>query len=93
MTICDGCGKEVGNLYCGRCRAKIEEKTKVKPDKLIPLLFWDTEENCYRFGCTCSGCPCNQDGVCGMKNLEPLGMLKTRMHPFDGDNIIHQACG
>jgi len=93
MTKCDGCGKEVGKLYCGHCRAKIEKKTKVECKSLIPLIYWDNIAKGYRFGCTCLQCPCNHNGICGVLNKEPLETLSLRFHEFDGDNIIRQVCG
>lgn len=98
MTKCDGCDKEAGNLFCGRCREKLELKMKMgkeKREKLIPLLYWDSIAKLYRFGCTCLKCPCNTGGVCGAGNHETLKLLFERgaIHEFDGDNIIKQVCG
>jgi len=96
MTKCDGCGNEVGKLYCGHCREIVEkkyEKFKPSPKKLVALLLWDVEKKAYRMGCQCILCPCNQNGVCGVVNKETLEMLMLRMHEFDGDNIIRQVCG
>lgn len=98
MTRCDGCREEVGNLFCGKCREKIELKVKISDEnleKLIPLLFWDPEKKAYRFGCTCLGCPCNAGGICGAETHDSLETLFERnaIHEFDGDNIIKQVCG
>lgn len=91
MTKCDSCGKEVGNLYCGNCRKKIEKETlKTKFGKLLPLLFYDIENKQYVIGCYCVGCPCNNNGLCRTKHLKlPVKFL----HEFDGNNIVHQVCG
>lgn len=91
MTKCDRCGEEVGNLFCAKCRAQIEGKTaKIELGELFPLILWDKDNECYVFGCTVKGCPCNNNGLCATrhKNL-PKGLL----HEFDGDNIIRQLCG
>jgi hypothetical protein len=94
LTKCDGCGKEVGKLYCAKCRAKIKKKTKkeLKDVKLIPVLFFDVENNCYRAGCTVHGCPCNHGGVCSTRMLS-IEFIKHILHEFDGDNIVQQVCG
>ena len=91
MTECDGCGKEVGNLYCAKCRAKLEGKTaKVKFGTLIPLIYYDKENELYVFGCTVKGCPCNKDGLCATRHKY---LPKELLHEFDGDNIVQQLCG
>ena len=93
MTKCDGCGKEVGKLYCAKCRAKIERKTQRKRfGKLIPLLWYDKEHRCYYAGCTVIGCPCNAGGICTTAHLT-IESIKAVLHEFDGDNIIQQVCG
>ncbi|RLD10438.1 MAG: hypothetical protein DRI44_06085 [Chlamydiae bacterium] len=89
MTKCDKCGKEVGPLFCGHCRAEIK-KIKFNPGKLIPLLYYDTENKRYVVGCTCVECPWNRDGKC-ITTHEKLPV--HLFHEFDGDNIIHQVCG
>jgi len=95
MTKCDKCGEEAGNLFCGNCRGKVEKKYRKKLPKLFPLLYWDEENKCYRFGCKCLGCPCNNNGVCGSIEQNSLEMLfkVDRIHEFDEDNIIRQVCG
>ena len=98
MTKCDGCGNEVGNLFCGHCRAKLELKMKLgeeELEKLIPLLYYDPKQKAYRFGCTCLKCPCNAGGVCGAGNHQTLKSLfeLDKIHEFDGDNILRQVCG
>lgn len=94
MTKCDRCGKEVGKLFCAKCRGEIEGITKfvvpANTKKLIPLLFWDPEKKHYIFGCTVKGCPCNRNGLCGTRHLT---LPKNVLHEFDGDNIIQQVCG
>jgi len=93
MTKCDRCGREVGALYCGKCRAEIE---KIEPTlsfkRMIPLLFYDKVNKCYRFGCTVEQCPCNRGGVCVTAHLT-IDSVKAIMHEFDGDNIAQQHCG
>jgi len=91
MTKCDGCGKEVGKLYCGKCRDKIE-KTKREIDSavIVPLLFYDRQTKTYLFACRVRGCPCNNNGIC---KTEHKFLPKQILHEFDGDNIIQQVCG
>jgi len=91
MTKCDECGKEVGKLYCAKCRAK---KAGMDPQihfkGLIPLLYWDPVKKRYLFGCTVALCPNNRDGFCVSEHFKlPIEFL----HEFDGDNIIKQMCG
>lgn len=99
MTRCDKCGKEVGNLYCAKCRAEIIKKTsEVKFGRLIPLLFYDTKLKRYVLGYTVKGCSCNQwnihfnIGLCSTTAIFLEG-TKQLLHEFDGDNIIQQVCG
>ena len=88
---CSRCGKEVGDLFCAKCKAEIEgQQPNIEFDKLFPLVYWDKENKQYLFGCTVHGCPCNQGGVCTTKHVTlPIHSL----HEFDGDNIIQQHCG
>jgi hypothetical protein len=94
MTKCDGCGKEVGTLYCGKCRDKIRKKgiSKEIQDKLIPLLYWNPINKTYVIGCTVTGCPCNTNGFCSGEIID-INQLKIILHEFDGDNCVHQFCG
>lgn len=91
---CAKCGKEVGPLYCAKCRAQIEERTEaeLKGAKLIPVLYYDVANKCYRAGCTVIGCPFNFNGVCSTRILK-LDFLKPILHEFDGDNVVQQFCG
>jgi hypothetical protein len=91
MTKCDKRNKEVGNLYCAKCRAKIEGRdAHIHFEGLIPLLYYDPEKKRYLLGCTVKGCPCNHNGIC---KTEHLHLPKNLLHEFDGDNIIQQVCG
>lgn len=93
MSKCDRCGKEVGNLYCGKCRAEIQsaEKTHVPSDDLMILVAYDRKTKLYRFGCTVTECPCNmKNGWC---SKAPLFLDKKLIHEFDGDNAVKQWCG
>lgn len=93
MTRCDGCGEEVGNLFCGKCRQKVEASlANLSKQKMLPLLYYDTETRLYHAGCTVVKCPCNRDGVCKTGHLF-LSLMKTLFHEFDGDNCVQQACG
>jgi hypothetical protein len=85
MTVCDKCGKESGNLFCGKCRAEIKRR-----HTLIPLLFFDTEKNGYRAGCSVIECPANENGVCISVRLS---LREITFHEYDGDNCIRQVCG
>ena len=88
---CAKCGKEVGNLFCAKCKAEIEgTQPKIETGKLFPLIYWDAEHKLYLFGCTVRGCPCNHGGICITKHLL---FPKNLLHDFDGDNIIQQNCG
>jgi len=88
---CAKCGKEVGDLFCAKCRAKVEGKEpNLKIEGLFPLIFWDVVNKRYVFRCTVVGCPCNRNGLCASTHLKiPMCLL----HEFDGDNIIKQLCG
>lgn len=88
---CGKCQKEVGKLFCAKCRAKIEGKDPhIHFKGLIPLLYYDSEKKRYLFGCTVAGCPNNRKGICVSEHFSlPLGFF----HEFDGDNIIKQMCG
>jgi len=85
MTRCDRCGKESGNLFCGKCRAEI-----LKRHNLIPLLFYDKEQGGYRAGCSVLDCPANENGVCISVNAK---IEDISFHEYDGDNCIRQVCG
>ncbi len=99
MTHCDKCGEEVGQLLCGNCREEMEEKYEDVETDLVPLLCYDKETECYRFGCTCRECPSNKP----VDELDKFGVgvymsahsfiPKPLLHEFDGDNIINQVCG
>ena len=93
MTICDKCKKEVGNLFCGNCREAEKRKSLEKRfGDLIPLLYWDKDNKQYVVGCLCVGCPWNNAGKCVTTHLF-IKSIQNLLHEFDGDNIIHQACG
>jgi len=81
------CGKEVGPLYCAKCRAKLK-----RSHDLIPVLFYDKQKKGYRAGCTCVECPLNENGVCRQVYPTLESLIKV-LHEFDGDNIVHQMCG
>jgi len=83
--ICCRCGEESGNLFCGKCRAEINNR-----HNLIPLLFWDKGKEGYRAGCSVIGCPNNENGICisVMKNIDLISF-----HEYDGDNCVRQVCG
>lgn len=95
--ICAKCGRESGELYCGKCREDIRRVAEVSAPKdaksLVPLLAFDSTEKVYRFGCTVVGCPLNcRDGWCSRKVPESAFNL-IKFHPFDGDNCVTQFCG
>lgn len=94
MTECDRCKKESGNLFCGKCRAKVRKEANLKAHKetedLLPLIYWDKREGAYRFGCTVRECPANIDGICCTPALS-FDMME--LHEFDGDNCVKQVCG
>jgi hypothetical protein len=85
MSLCDKCGKEAGNLFCGFCRAEI-----LKRHNLVPLLYYDKDKKGYRAGCSCYECPANEQGICITVafNLDQLSL-----HEYDGVNCIKQVCG
>lgn len=85
MTKCDKCGNEAGNLFCGKCRDEIHKR-----HNLIPLLFYDKEKRGYRAGCSVSGCPNNENGVCIAVNMN---INQIYFHEYDGDNCVRQVCG
>lgn len=99
MSKCDRCGKESGNLYCGKCRKEIEQREQggehIPSEDLVILLAYDRQTKMYRYGCTVTECPCN------MKNHEDWGWCskaspfldKNMLHEFDGDNSVKQWCG
>jgi hypothetical protein len=91
---CARCGKEVGPLYCAKCRAELEGESRkeIESAELIPLLYYDVKNKCYRAGCTVHGCPCNHNGVCSTRILS-IDYVKNILHEFDGDNIVQQYCG
>ena len=84
--LCAKCGKESGNLYCGKCRAEIR-----KSHTLIPVLFYDKERKGFRAGCSVVDCPCNENGVCS--STLSLDTVKFVMHEYDGDNCVKLPCG
>jgi hypothetical protein len=94
MTVCDRCGKEVGNLYCGKCRAEIKRKScdspTLTPD-MIPVLYYDTKTKLYVPSCTVLECPCNDRGHCSSKIT--LDTFIAICHDYDGDNCVKQVCG
>ena len=94
MTTCDGCKKEVGNLYCGNCREIIKHRGLPKEAKgdLIPLLYWNKKTKRYVIGCYCRECPCNRDGFCSGE-LVDIESVKRGLHEFDNDNSFTQFCG
>ena len=85
MTECDKCGKEVGNLFCGHCRAEIHKR-----HTLLPLLFYDKDKKGYRAGCTCIECPANENGVCITIHMH---IDEVCFHDYDGDNCVKILCG
>lgn len=93
MSKCDRCGKEVGNLYCGKCRAEIKITTKshIPSDALMILLAYDHKRKLYWYGCTVDECPCHmKNGWCS--KATPF-LDKKMIHEFDGDNAVKQWCG
>jgi len=85
MSICDKCGKESGNLFCGKCRAEIHKRHTP-----IPLLFYDTGKKGYRAGCSVRECPANENGVC-ISVHENIDLIT--FHEYDGDNCVRVVCG
>jgi hypothetical protein len=91
--ICPSCNKEVGPIYCSKCRdAKKKASNSITFDKLIPVLYYDQKTKRYHPGCTVSSCPCNNNGVCVTGDLF-INLFKNKMHDYDGDNFVHQGCG
>jgi hypothetical protein len=91
--ICPGCKKEVGNIYCAKCKEEIKTHSlTIKFDALIPVLYYDKKTKLYHPGCTVSGCPCNVEGVCVTGDLF-INLFKNKMNDYDGDNCVHQGCG
>lgn len=95
--ICANCGQESGDLYCGKCRVKIQRIAEMDAPKdakaLIPLLAFDPIDKVYRFGCTVVGCPYNsRDGWC-LRKIPDFMFNTIKFHPFDGDNCVRQFCG
>jgi|WetSurMetagenome_2_1015567.scaffolds.fasta_scaffold73509_5 hypothetical protein len=94
MTRCDRCGKESGNLYCGKCREEIKRKTcntKSLESDLIPVLYYDKKLKLYAPACSVIECPCNSRGFCSSKiTLDTFIMI---CHDYDGDNCVKQVCG
>ena len=97
MSKCDKCGKEVGNLYCGKCKEIIRQKEMpaVPSDDLIILLVYDKKTDLYRYGCSVKECPCNlQNGWCSKATPSLMAdRIQFRLHPYDGDNCVKQWCG
>ena len=85
MTECNKCGRESGNLYCGKCKTEITNR-----HTLIPLLFWDKGKNGYRVGCSVIGCPANENGICIIIHLN---IDDISFHEYDGDNCVRVVCG
>lgn len=91
--ICPRCGEEVGNLYCGKCRAEIEveAKTHVPSGDMMVLLAYDKKKGLYYYGCNVDECPCNmKNGWCSKATIY---LDKNMLHEFDGDNAVKQWCG
>jgi hypothetical protein len=84
---CSRCDKEVGNLFCGRCREEIKKTT----GQLIPVLYFDTALKLYRAGCSVLECPCNDHGVCSSRIS--LDTFIAESHDYDGDNCVKMVCG
>ncbi len=95
--ICPRCQKEVGQLYCGKCREEIrrQEMPAVPSDDLVVLLAYDKQTKLYRYGCSVKNCPCNlQNGWCSKGTPELMkDKIQFMLHPFDGDNCVKQWCG
>jgi len=85
MSKCDKCGEEVGNLFCGHCRATI-----LLRHNLVPLLYYDKLSKGYRAGCSCIECPNNENRVCVAVNMS-IDLIT--FHEYDGDNCVRQVCG
>lgn len=93
MTACDRCGKEAGNLFCGKCREEIKGERKQKePRQMIPVLFYDYKTKMYLPACNVSECPCNVSGMY-CSSLITLETFKFICHDYDGDNCVKQVCG
>jgi hypothetical protein len=96
---CARCGKEVGNLYCGKCREEISERERgaehIPSEDLMILLAYDRKTKLYRYGCTVIECPCNmQNGWCSKATPSMAkDLIIDMLHEFDGDNCIKQWCG
>ena len=88
---CSKCGKEVGELFCGKCRAEIQRvNASLNLGSMIPLLYYDRNKKVYVFGCTVALCPYNRNGLCASLAIKlPI----NQFHEFDGDNIIQRGCG
>jgi len=94
MSTCDRCGKEVGNLFCGKCRDEIiAESRAADPRDLIPVLYYDLKRKGYVVGCSVLQCPCNAgNGYCSSLLLS-IDTVKNILHEYDGDNIAKMNCG
>jgi hypothetical protein len=99
MSRCDRCHKEVGNLYCGKCREEIQNRERgaehIPSDDLVILLAYDRKTKLYRYGCSVNECPCNmQNGWCSKATLaidkEFLLKMLNMLHEYDGDNCVKQ---
>ena len=84
---CSRCGREVGNLFCGKCREEIRKEL----GQLIPVLFYDPALKMYRAGCSVLECPCNENGICSSRIS--LDTFKEVSHEYDGDNCVKMVCG
>jgi hypothetical protein len=84
---CSRCDIEVGNLFCGKCRAEIRKKQ----GQLISVLYFDPNSKLYRAGCSVLECPCNENGICSSRIT--LDTFKHLAHEYDGDNCVRMVCG
>lgn len=102
MSRCDRCGREAGNLYCGKCREEISLRERgaenIPSDDLVILLAFDRKAKLYRYGCSVKECPCNmQNGWCSKAtpviDKEFITNMLNMLHEYDGDNCVKQWCG
>jgi cytochrome c peroxidase len=54
------------------------------------VLFYDKNQNGYRAGCSCIGCPANENGVCITVHTH---IDEVCFHHYDGDNCVKVLCG
>jgi len=83
--MCSRCGKESGNLFCGKCRSEITSR-----HNLIPVLFYDKVRKGYRAGCSVLSCPANENGICITLHMH---IDEIYFHEYDGDNCVKVVCG